>query len=146
MLGLGLGGLVDGILLHQILQWHHMLTSTPGRSAKTLQGLESNMLADGLFHAVAWVVVVAGIMMLWSVMRRSGARGRGSALFGWVLAGWGIFNIVEGVIDHHVLQLHHVRPGPQQTLYDVGFLVVGVLLVFVGTIIGRSDRSSMGHR
>jgi uncharacterized membrane protein len=28
VLGIGLGGVVDGILLHQILQWHHMLTST----------------------------------------------------------------------------------------------------------------------
>jgi uncharacterized membrane protein len=28
VLGVGLGGFVDGILLHQVLQWHHMLTST----------------------------------------------------------------------------------------------------------------------
>lgn len=28
LLGLGLGGFVDGILLHQILQRHHMLSST----------------------------------------------------------------------------------------------------------------------
>lgn len=27
LLGVGLGGLLDGILLHQILQWHHMLTN-----------------------------------------------------------------------------------------------------------------------
>ncbi len=26
LLGIGLGGFVDGIVLHQILQWHHMLT------------------------------------------------------------------------------------------------------------------------
>ena len=26
-LGLGLGGFFDGIVLHQILQWHHMATS-----------------------------------------------------------------------------------------------------------------------
>ncbi len=26
-LGLGLGGFVDGIALHQIVQWHHMLSS-----------------------------------------------------------------------------------------------------------------------
>jgi uncharacterized membrane protein len=24
--------------------------------------------------------------------------------------GWGIFNIVEGIVDHHILQIHHVRP------------------------------------
>ncbi|GAA5038269.1 DUF2243 domain-containing protein [Actinopolymorpha pittospori] len=28
VLGVGLGRFVDGILLHQVLQWHHMLSST----------------------------------------------------------------------------------------------------------------------
>jgi len=36
-LGAGLGGFVDGIVLHQILQWHHMLTSTERYSAKTVE-------------------------------------------------------------------------------------------------------------
>jgi uncharacterized membrane protein len=27
LLGLGLGGFFDGIIWHQVLQWHHMLTS-----------------------------------------------------------------------------------------------------------------------
>ena len=27
LFGLGLGGFFDGIILHQVLQWHHMLTS-----------------------------------------------------------------------------------------------------------------------
>lgn len=26
MLGFGLGGFFDGILLHQLLQWHHLLS------------------------------------------------------------------------------------------------------------------------
>jgi uncharacterized membrane protein len=26
LLGIGLGGFFDGIVLHQILQWHHMLS------------------------------------------------------------------------------------------------------------------------
>jgi uncharacterized membrane protein len=25
ILGLGLGGLIDGIVFHQVLQWHHMI-------------------------------------------------------------------------------------------------------------------------
>lgn len=28
ILGVGLGGFLDGIVLYQLLQWHHMLTST----------------------------------------------------------------------------------------------------------------------
>jgi uncharacterized membrane protein len=27
LFGLGLGGFFDGIVLHQILQWHHMVTN-----------------------------------------------------------------------------------------------------------------------
>lgn len=36
LLGLGLGGFFDGIILHQVLQWHHMLTSAgfPPNTAK----------------------------------------------------------------------------------------------------------------
>jgi uncharacterized membrane protein len=42
LLGLGLGGFIDGIVLHQVLQWHHMLTSTAGHPMTTLEGLEAN--------------------------------------------------------------------------------------------------------
>jgi uncharacterized membrane protein len=38
LFGLGLGGFFDGILLHQVLQWHHMLTSA-GYPADSVQNL-----------------------------------------------------------------------------------------------------------
>ena len=30
VLGMALGGFFDGILLHQVLQWHHFLSLVPG--------------------------------------------------------------------------------------------------------------------
>ena len=48
LLGVGVGGFVDGILLHQILQWHHMISAERGRSMRTIAGLEANTVADGL--------------------------------------------------------------------------------------------------
>ncbi len=48
LLGLGLGGFFDGIVLHQILQWHHMATSS-GYPADTLENLQLNTTLDGLF-------------------------------------------------------------------------------------------------
>src|SRR5918998_71859 len=69
LLGIGLGGFVDGIVLHQILQWHHMLTSTSGNPPTTVAGLEANTLADGLFHAATWVFVAAGSTALWRAWR-----------------------------------------------------------------------------
>jgi|SRR5512145_1999921 uncharacterized membrane protein len=48
LFGLGLGGFFDGIILHQVLQWHHMLTSN-GYPPNSIHNLEVNTLWDGLF-------------------------------------------------------------------------------------------------
>ena len=58
MYGIGLGGFVDGIVLHQILQWHHMLSATGDHPVTTVAGLEVNTLADGFFHVGSWLFVV----------------------------------------------------------------------------------------
>jgi uncharacterized membrane protein len=59
VLGIGLGGFVDGILLHQVLQWHHLLSSTDSDNigvryypTDTVDGLRMNTLGDGAFHVV----------------------------------------------------------------------------------------------
>jgi uncharacterized membrane protein len=138
LLGIGFGGFVDGILLHQILQWHHMLTSEGSYPAKTVAGLEANTVADGLFHAAAWAFAIAGVWKL----NRADYRGTPRELTGLVLAGWGIFNLVEGLVDHQILGLHHVRAGEGQWAYDVGFLVLGALLVAGGLMLARGARAA----
>jgi uncharacterized membrane protein len=136
VLGIGLGGFVDGIVLHQILQWHHMLTSEGSYPATTVAGLETNTLWDGLFHATTWVAVLVGIVLLWRWSE--GMRGR--VLLGWMLVGWGLFNLVEGVVDHHLLGIHHVRTGANETAWDVAFLAFGALLAAAGGALARSGR------
>jgi uncharacterized membrane protein len=148
MLGVGLGGFVDGIVLHQVLQWHHMLTSTdsdhiglPFYPADTVAGLKVNTLWDGLFHVMAWLAVLVGLILLYSKVR--GTRPRvwsWRALWGWVLAGWGLFDLVEGLVDHQILGIHHVRSGPDQLWYDIGFLIFGAALVAGGYLLQRSAR------
>ncbi|MEV0159930.1 putative membrane protein [Nonomuraea fuscirosea] len=140
ILGVGLGGFVDGILLHQVLQWHHMLSSTGADNigvrpypVDTVPGLRMNTLWDGLFHTFTWLAVLIGLGLLYS--RITGSRGqvwRSRSLWGWILVGWGLFNLVEGVIDHHLLGIHHVRSGPYQLWWDLGFLLLGVLLIAGG--------------
>ena len=98
LLGIGLGGFVDGIVLHQILQWHHMLSSEGGYPKTTVAGLKENMLADGLFHAFTWVVVVGGLGVLWRRTNDWRWAASGRALIGWTLLGWGPFNVVEGLV------------------------------------------------
>lgn len=127
LLGAGLGGFVDGIVLHQVLRWHHLL------SARADADLTANLVADGLFHAAAWLAVFAGVLWLWRRSRNAPpARLSWGALGGPMLAGWGLFNLVEGVLNHHLLGLHHVRPGSDQGLYDAGFIALGVLLIIGG--------------
>src|SRR5918995_4539066 len=58
--GLGLGGFLDGIVLHQILQWHHMVSHVEDYPMTTVAGLEVNTLADGFFHVATWFLVLAG--------------------------------------------------------------------------------------
>ena len=85
LLGIGFGGFFDGILLHQILQWHHMLTSTGDHPATTVAGLEDNTLADGLFHALTFVAALTGLAVLWKAVGR-GAVLAGRHLLGLMLA------------------------------------------------------------
>ena len=54
LLGIGLGGFLDGILLHQILQWHNMLSSVV--PPIDVVSIKYNMVWDGLFHAFTWVM------------------------------------------------------------------------------------------
>jgi uncharacterized membrane protein len=133
-LGLGLGGFVDGIVLHQIAQWHNMLSSTDRWPATTVEGMESNMLADGLFHAATWILVVLGLWLLWRA-RRGTWDASGWELIGWMLAGWGTFNLVEGVIDHLLLGIHHVRDD--NLAWDLGFLASGAALCIGGLLLAR---------
>ena len=142
LLGIGLGGFVDGILLHQLLQWHHMLSDEGSFPVTTVAGLEKNTLADGLFHTATWIAVAAGILLLWRRTTAWRSALGGHALAGWLLVGWGLFNVVEGIIDHHILGVHHVREGAgmDEAAWDLGFLAFGALLVLGGWLLARSDR------
>ncbi|MCT2279367.1 DUF2243 domain-containing protein [Micromonospora chalcea] len=149
ILGVGLGGFVDGIVLHQVLQWHHMLSSTGSDRigvreypVDTVPGLQMNTLWDGLFHVVTWVAVLTGLALLYSRVTHSRGRlWRSPMLWGWALIGWGLFNLVEGVVDHQLLGIHHVRGGPNQLWWDLGFLALGVVLIAVGWTIQRRARA-----
>ena len=143
LLGLGLGGFIDGIVLHQILQWHHMLTDYGSHASfpkTTVASLEDNTVWDGLFHLSTWVFVTVGVFALWRVLV-AGYRVTWRSLVGLLLVGWGTFNVVEGVVDHHILTIHHVRDDVASPLWwDVAFLVLGALLILVGIALQPADR------
>ena len=137
VLGLGLGGFLDGILLHQIMHWHNM------GSAKippiTLEALKQNMRWDGLFHLAVWVFSIAGVYLFLRDARTGRTLPDFGALTGQLILGWGIFNLVEGMIDHVILELHHVRDLPAHVpVYDWVFLLVGGLgFIIIGLLLSR---------
>jgi uncharacterized membrane protein len=139
LLGLGLGGFLDGIVLHQVLQWHHMLSDTGDHPMTTVAGLEANTLADGFFHLATWALVGAATVLTVGAWQRGELAPPWRTHIGLVLAGWGVFNLVEGIIDHEMLGIHHVRDdlgGPIG--WDLGFLALGALLVTGGVALVRS--------
>ena len=64
------------------------------------------------------------------------------AFVGSILIGFGSFNLVEGIIDHHLLQIHHVKAGANQLAWDLSFLGLGVLLVVGGWLLVQQARSA----
>jgi uncharacterized membrane protein len=142
VMGAGLGGFVDGIVLHQIMQWHNMLSArTP---PDTLVNAKINMVWDGFFHAGVWIMTAIGLAMLFRAGGRKDVPWSGRTFFGSLLIGWALFNLVEGIIDHHILRLHHVyeyASADSQAVFDYGFLLIGgVILGSIGLAIVKSGK------
>jgi uncharacterized membrane protein len=59
---------------------------------------------------------------------------------GAMLCGWGVFNVVEGLVDHFLLGIHHVNetvPRAAWVWWDVGFLLAGAMMIGAGLWLMR---------
>jgi uncharacterized membrane protein len=130
LLGIGMGGFFDGILFHQILQIHNMLSAK--RPPTTVVDIEINMFWDGLFHALTYTMTALGIAMLWRAVPTIRPPWPTKTLVGSMLLGFGVFNTVEGTIDHLILHVHHVVERLGLSVFDWLFLGSGILLALVG--------------
>lgn len=130
--GFGLGGLADGILLHQVLQWHNLVTARV--PADSLEGLQTNLFWDGVFHLSTTIVLVVAVLLLWRGWERKGrATGNLAALAGLALIGWGGFHVVDQLVFHELLDLHHIRQdAANAALYNWGYFAVGLVLAAMG--------------
>ena len=140
LLGLGLGGFFDGIVLHQVLQWHHMVSSA-GWPPNSVHNLEVNTLWDGVFHMATYGFVLAALVLIWRDVRRGPVNWSGRRLVGAVLLGFGLFNLVEGLVNHQILGLHHVNETvarAQWIYWDIGFLVWGAAMIVLGRAMARA--------
>ncbi len=136
---MGFAGFFDGIVLHQILQWHHMLTSV--RPTNSLEDLEANTFWDGVFLMAASVFTATGLILLWRSTHQQSRLSSTKVLVASLLLGTGGFNLVEGLIDHHWLGIHHVKSGSNELAWDIGFLLLNLVLGLVGVWLLREQRS-----
>ena len=147
-LGLGLGGFFDGIVLHQVLQWHHMFTSA-GFPANTLGNLEFNVMWDGFFHIATYAFTLTGMILLWQKSSQPHEPWSWKMQVGAMLLGFGTFNLVEGMIDHQILGIHHVNetvPADQWIYWDLGFLVWGALMLAGGWLLLQAGKRDTAAR
>lgn len=138
LIGTGMGGFVDGIVLHQILQWHNMLSSV--RPPDDLVTMKYNMVWDGVFHAFTWLTTAIGLAKLWRAGHRTDVPWSTRTFVGSLFMGWGLFNAIEGVIDHQLLGIHHVHPGSGELAWDIAFIASGLVMVGAGWAAVRAAR------
>lgn len=141
LIGFALGGFFDGILLHQILQWHHLLSLVPG-----VDGITGQILFDGIFHAFMYVMAAVGMVML--ARRRASLADpiAGRMLLAGVLLGFGMWHVVDTLASHWVLGIHRIRLDSGDPLFwDVLWLVLfGLFPILAGWLIRRGTGSPRG--
>ncbi len=134
-----MGGVVDGIVLHQIAQWLNMVSNWI--PPMTMEAMNLNMMWDGIFHAFVWVVTLVGILALQHAAYRGEALPSLQWFIGLLVLGWGLFNLIEGIVDHQILAIHYVRQVPNYTVDNLTFLVIGgVLFILIGWMLMNAGR------
>lgn len=101
LIGIGLVGVLDELVLHQLLGWHDFYDKSTSAIG---------LVSDGILHVASTVPLVLGAHLLFSDRGRlvgDDARRAWTA----VLLGGGAFNFYDGTIQHKLLKLHQVRPS-----------------------------------
>ncbi len=144
LLGVGLGGLADSILLEQLLQRHFMVSSVI--QPIDVAALRTNIWWGGAYEAFCWGVAVAGAIWLYRAARHRMPVPSPRMFFGSALLGWGVFNVVEGLLNHEILGIHHLASGRYELAGDLLYLAIGgVAPILVGALLVRSRHEWMAR-
>ena len=129
LFGIGIIGMLDGIIFHQLLKWHSVFMYTDR---------VHQVMSDGLFHILATTIIFISGLILWKIDPREVNT---MYFLGSFLLGAGMFNFIEGILNHHILQIHHVKPGRYELLADLLYDASGLLLIIIGWILIRKAKN-----
>lgn len=130
IVGFGLGALLDVLIFHLILQWHHLLSSV--YTPTTPDGLQTNIYFDGVFSLVVVGVVAVGTAVVWRELNRASESSSAVRVVGSLLAGAGLFNVFDGIADHYVFGIHDVVHGTQA--FNPHWVGASLLLLGLGIL------------
>jgi uncharacterized membrane protein len=142
IIGFALGGFFDGILLHQVLQWHHFLSLVGGDA---LRDIRMQIVADGFFHVAVYAIALLGLWLLWRA--RGGLEGTaGLRLLGSALLGFGIWQLVDVIGFHWIVGIHRIRVDvPNPLVWDLGWIaVIGLPPLLAGLWLRSRTGSGKG--
>ena len=141
-LGFALGGFFDGILLHQVLQWHHLLSGID----EARQDIRFLILTDGLFHVLMYAIAAAGLWLLWRARAAFAVAGADRLLFANALIGFGVWHILDSLLSHWILGIHRIRMDVDNPLFWdlLWFFVFGVLPALIGLALRRNRHGGGG--
>ena len=132
--GFGFSGLIDVLLIHHILQWHHLLSGI--YPMNTLIGLQTNIFADGWFSVGMVVIAGIGAGVVWRAERRTREPLAFRPIAGSAIMGLGIFDLYDAIVDHALLGLH--QPLSMGGKYNPHWVVVSLLIIGAGAYIYRT--------
>jgi uncharacterized membrane protein len=135
-LGLGLGGFLDGIIMHQLLQWHQMISNV--LPPDTLINKQINTFWDGVFHIFTWSFTIIGMILLWRLFFLQNIIISTRVFVGSLLLGWGIFNAIDSILNHYILRLHNIRENVENPmLYNHAFFAFAIILMVLGWVLAN---------
>jgi uncharacterized membrane protein len=142
LIGFSVAGLFDGIFLHQILQWHHLLSAV---QRPWLADLRAQVVVDGVFHAVMWLILMVGLILAVRAYSR-GERHAAATMYARALFGFATWHVIDALLDHWVLRIHHIRDAAANPFaWDLGWLALfGVLPAITGIFILRCEGGGPG--
>lgn len=143
LLGFGLGGFFDGILLHQVLQWHHLLINVKGL---VFEDLKVQILADGLFHVLMYLIALAGLWLLWKARKEYAEPGADRLLLANAFIGFGVWHILDSVLSHWILGIHRIRVDAENVLFWdlLWFFVFGAAPLVIGMVLKKRTGTGGG--